>query len=161
MKFWVVGLVLPLLACNTSQVIQPLVTETSVPASPTVHLIEVTRVIMVEQTVIVTPTPAPLLAQKCFDMAVTQLDLSGCAAEERFLAQAELEDILSRIELPPEEKEELDQLQQEWEILVERNCMFYYDKWGSMRPMQQSMCIALRIKERTQELKLVYLTPDG
>ena len=161
MKYGVIVLILLLAACSTPPAQLPLMTETRIPASPTPLIVEVTRVIEVEQTVVVTPTPSLLLAQTCFDTALTQLDLSGCSAEERFLAQAELDDVISRLDLSAEERQTFDQLQKEWEDLVERNCYFYYDKWGSMRSMNQSMCIAMRIKERINELKLVYLTPDG
>ncbi len=106
-------------------------------------------------------TPEPLFAQHCFDNAMNQGDLNNCAIEERLASQAELENVISQIEFSPEEKQEFEKLQKEWDDVTEGNCMFYYDKWGSMRPMQQSMCIALRIKERIKELKLSYLTPDG
>lgn len=160
MKCWIVVLILSLVACNTPPTQLPLSTETPIP-SPTPQIIEVTRVIQVEQTVVVTPTPEPLLAQQCFNNAMTQYDLNNCAAEERFSAQAKLDYTISRIKLSAEEKQEFDKLQKEWENLIERNCIFYYDKWGSMRPMQQSMCITFRIKERIKELEVVYLTPDG
>jgi len=160
MKGWIIVLILSLVACSTPPIQLPISTETPI-SSPTPQIIEVTRVVQVEQTVVVTATPEPLLAQQCFNSAMTQSDLNNCAAEERFSAQAKLDDTISRIKLSAEEKQEFDKLQKEWENLIERNCDFYYDKWGSMRPMQQSMCIAFRIKERIKELEVVYLTPDG
>src|SRR5215216_3140554 len=153
MKYWVAVLVLLLVACNVSPTQLPLSTETQIPL-PTSQIIEVTRVVKIEQTVIVTVTSEPLLAQECFDNAVTQGDLNGCAAEERFSAQAQLQETISRIELSSEVKQEFDRLQKDWKDVIERNCMFYYDKWGSMRSMQQSMCIAQRIKERIKELEI-------
>ena len=161
MRNWGLIFIFLLAACSPAQTPLALVTETSVPDTPTPQIVEVTRVVIVKQTVVVTATPEPLLAQECFDNAATQLDLGGCAAEERFAAQANLEHIISQIQLDPEEKEKFDQFQTEWEALIEQNCIFYYDRWGSMRPMNQSMCIASRIKERIKELELVYLTPDG
>lgn len=161
MRNWGFIFIILLAACSSAQTSLSLATETSVPDTPTPQIVEVTRVVIVEQTVVVTDTPEPLLAQQCFDNAATQLDLSGCAAEERFAAQTKLEQIISQIQLDPEEKEKFDQFQMDWEALIEQNCMFYYDKWGSMRPMNQSMCIASRIKERIKELEIVYLTPDG
>lgn len=160
MKYWVVALVMLLVACRASPTQLPLSTETQI-LSPTPQIVQVTRLVKIEQTVVVTATPEPLLAQECFNSAVTQGDLNNCAAEERFSAQEQLENTISRIKLSSEEKQEFDKYQAEWADLIERNCMFYYDKWGSMRPMQQSMCIALRIKERIKELKGIYLTPDG
>ena len=113
----------------------------------------------------VTVTPVPLLAQKCFDKAITQFDLNGCAAEERFSAQEDLGTTILLIKekygFSLEDEQSFDNLQKEWEDLVERNCNYYYEKWGSMGPMQRSMCIAARIKERIRELEIVYLTPDG
>ena len=161
MKCWVAILFLSLVACGAPQTQLSLNTETPVPSTSTPQIIEVTHIVKVEQTVFVTVTPEPLLAQECFNTAMTQLDLNSCAAEERFSAQSKLEETISRIKLSPEEKQEFDKLQKEWEDLVERNCNFYYEEWGSMGPMQRSMCIALRIKERTKELEIVYLTPDG
>ena len=150
-----------LVACSTPQTQMPSNTETPIPPTSTARYIVITHVIKVEQTVVVTTTPEPLLAQECFNNAITQGDLNNCAAEERFSAQEKLENTISRIKFSLEAKKEFDKFQKEWEDLIERNCMFYYDKWGSMRPMQQSMCIALRIKERIKELEIVYLTPDG
>jgi multidrug efflux pump subunit AcrA (membrane-fusion protein) len=72
MKFWVVILVLFLTACGISQTQLPLATETTISVSPTPQIIEVTRVIKVEQTVVVTATPIPLLAQECLNNAMTQ-----------------------------------------------------------------------------------------
>jgi uncharacterized protein YecT (DUF1311 family) len=160
MKYGVVALVLLLVGCSASSTQLPLTRETPIPSS-TPQIIEVTRLVRIEQTVIVTATAEPLLAQECFNNAVTQNDLNNCAVEERFSAQEQLENTISRIKLPSIEKQEFDKYQTEWADLIERNCIFYYDKWGSMRPMQQSMCIALRIKERIKELKRIYLTPDG
>jgi len=160
MKYGVIFLILLLVACHALSTQLPLSTETPL-SSATPQIIEVTRAVKIEQTVVVTATPEPLLAQQCFNNAMTQYDLNNCAAEERFSAQAKLDDTISRIKLSTEEKQEFDKLQKEWGDLIERNCMFYYDKWGSMRPMQQSMCIAFRIKERIKELEVVYLTPDG
>lgn len=159
MKYWVVIVVLSLIACNAPQT--PLSTETPILLTSTPQIVEVTRIVKVEQTVVITATPGPLIAQECFNNAMTQYDLNNCAAEERWASQARLENIISQIKLSSDEKQEFDKLQKEWEDLTERNCMFYYDKWGSMRPMQQSMCIAIRIKERIRELEIVYLTPDG
>jgi len=160
-KYWFLIFVSFITACGISETQLPLATETPVPLTSTPQIIEVTRVVNVEQTVVVTATPELLLAQDCFNTAITQSDLNNCAAEERFSAQAKLENTISQIKLSPEEKQEFDRLQKEWEDLIVRNCNFYYDKWGSMRPMQQSMCIALRIKERIKELEIVYLTPNG
>src|SRR5512145_2114269 len=136
MKYWVVILIVLLVACSAPQTQLPINTKTPIPISPTPQTIEVTRVVKVEQTVVVTATLEPLFAQDCFDSAVTQYDLNNCAAEERFASQAELENIISQIKLSSEEKQQFDKLQKEWEDVAERNCMFYYDKWGSMRPMQ-------------------------
>jgi len=154
MKYWGLIFALLLAACNTSQPKMPLSTATPIPNTSMPPIIEVTRVIEIVQTVVVAATSEPLLAQECFDNAVTQGDLNGCAAEERFSAQAQLQETISRIELSSEVKQEFDRLQKDWKDVIERNCMFYYDKWGSMRSMQQSMCIAQRIKERIKELEI-------
>lgn len=168
MKYWVLVLTIMLAACSvlpTQEPVEPVATEAPIPATSTPQIIEVTRIVKVEQTVVVTATPKPLLAQGCFDRAVTQMDLNGCAAEERFLAQAELDAtvllIKTKSNFSLDDELVFENLQKEWLDIVERNCDFYYEKWGSMGPMQRSMCIASRIKERIEELKIVYLTPDG
>ena len=165
LKYLVFVFALCINACGTTQTQLPLVTETSIPLTSTAQIIEVTRVVEVEQTVVVTATFEPFLAQECFNNAMTQLELNGCAAEERFSAQEDLENTIllvkEKFNFSPEDEQAFDALQKEWEDLVERNCDFYYEKWGSMGPMQRSMCIALRIKERIKELEIVYLTPDG
>ncbi len=173
MKFWFVPLALSLTACGISQTQLPLATETTIPVSPTPRIVEVTRVVKVEQTVVVTATPTPLLAQECFDKAATQLDLNGCAALERDLADVELERIISQIKFSSEEKPTFNLLQEEWRKQIESDCEFFYGQiytdsngnyhyqWGSMAPLQQSMCTASRIKQRIKELTIVYLTPNG
>ena len=161
MRYWAALFILFLVSCSRTETQLPIATEPVVLVSSTPQIIQVTRIVPVEQTVVVTATPVPLLAQECFNQAITQSDLNNCAAEERFSAQAKLEDTISKIKLSPDEKKQFDKFQKEWEALIESNCTFYYDKWGSMRPMQQSMCIASRIKERINELKTVYLTPNG
>lgn len=165
MKYSVLVLTIILVACSVSPTQEPVITETPIPATSTPQIIEVTRIVKVEQTVVVTAIPKPLLAQGCFDRAVTQMDLNGCAAEERFLAQAEVDNTISLIKakfnFSLEDERVFDNLQEEWGDIVERNCNFYYEKWGSMGPMQRSICIASRIKDRIKELEIVYLTPDG
>ena len=161
MRYWGFIVAFLLASCAAQLTPLPLSTETPIPNTSTPQIIEVTRVIKIEQTIVVTVTPEPLLAQECFNNAVTQSDLNSCAAEERFTAQDQLDEIISRIRLSSEDKQEFDKLQKEWDNVIVQNCMFYYEKWRSMRPMQQSMCIAQRIKEHIQELEITYLTPDG
>jgi uncharacterized protein YecT (DUF1311 family) len=173
MKFWVVILVLSLTACGISQTQLPLATETTISVSPTPQIIEVTRVIKVEQTVVVTTTPIPLLAQECLNSAVTQLDLNGCAISERELAKTELEKTIAQIKFTSEEKRLFEQLQEKWQIQVEADCDFLYGqiltddkgnlryKGGSMAPMQRAFCEAGKYKQRIEDLKFAYLTPNG
>jgi uncharacterized protein YecT (DUF1311 family) len=165
MKYGVFVFALFMIACGVSQTKLPFVTETPILPTSTSLIVEVTRIVKVEQTVIVTATPLPLLSEECFKNAITQSDLNGCAAEERFLAQGDLENtillIKGKFNFSLDDEQAFDKLQKEWEDIVERNCNFYYEKWGSMGPMQRSMCVAARIKERITELEIVYLTPDG
>jgi uncharacterized protein YecT (DUF1311 family) len=156
LKYWGLIYLLLLVACGAMSTPTPVNTETPIPPTSTPKIVQVTQIVKVEQTVVVTVTAEPLLAQDCFNQAITQFDLNNCAAEERADAQAKLEETISKINLSPDEKKQFDKFQKEWESLIEQNCMFYYDKWGSMRPMQQSMCIASRIKDRIKELILVY-----
>jgi uncharacterized protein YecT (DUF1311 family) len=161
MKYLVVVIALLLIACGTTQAQLPLGTETPIPLTSTPQVIEVTRIVKVEQTVVVTAAPEPLLAQECFDKAITQSDLNNCAAQERFNAQTELENLISQIRFSSEEKLTFNNLQKEWLSQVESDCNFFYEQSGSMGPMQRSMCIASRIRQRIKELKIVYLPPDG
>ena len=86
LKYWISIFALFVTACGVTQTQLPVIrsiTVTSTPPTATPQIVEVTRIVKVEQTVVVTVTPVPLLAQKCFDKAITQFDLNGCAAEER------------------------------------------------------------------------------
>jgi len=170
MKRWIIVLILSLVACSTPPTQLPLSTETPIP-SPTPQIIEVTRVVKVEQTVVVTATPEPLLAQECVDTAHNQLELNSCAILEREFAKEELEKTISRIEFSQEDKQTFDKLQVEWQKQVEKECEFFYGqlyaddngnfyyKWGSMAPMQWAFCEAERYKQRIEELKFAYLSP--
>jgi uncharacterized protein YecT (DUF1311 family) len=126
MKYWVVVFVLFLAGCVGSQTPLSIATENIIPISPTQQIVEVTRIVKIEQTVVVTATPEPLLAQECFNTAVTQLELNGCAALERELAKEELDKTISQIKFSPEEKQLFDQLQEEWQKQVEKDCEFFY-----------------------------------
>jgi uncharacterized protein YecT (DUF1311 family) len=171
MKYLVGIFTLFLTACNWSQIQVATATETAIPISPTAQIIEVTRIVKVEQTVIVTETPEPLLAQECLNDAMTQLDLNGCAALERDLTKAELEKTIAKIKFTLEEKQEFDQLQEEWQKQIEADCKFFYGqiytdsngnlhyKGGSMAPMQIGFCQASMYKERIKYLRFAYLTP--
>jgi uncharacterized protein YecT (DUF1311 family) len=171
MKYWVLIFVLTLVACSPLKNQLPLSTATSIP--PTPQVIQVTHIVTIKQTVVVTVTPKPPLAQECLNKAVTQGDLNNCANLERELAKNELDKIISRIKFSPEEKEVFDQLQLEWEKQVEKDCGLFYGwlltdgngnlhyKWGSMAPMQRGFCEAERYKQRIKELEFAYLKPNG
>ena len=173
MKYWVVSLVLTLIACSVPPTPFPLSTEPPILSTSTPQNIEVTRIVKIKQTVVVTATPEPPLAQECLNKAWTQLDLNNCANLERELAKEELEKIISHIKFSPEEKQAFDQLQMDWEKQVEKDCEFFYGqiltdengnlryKWGSMAPMQRGFCEAERYKQRIEELKFAYLKPKG
>ena len=173
MKYLVGIFALFLTACVGSQIQLSTATSSIIPVSSTPRIIEVTHIVKVEQTVIVTATPIPLLAQECLNAAVTQLDLNGCAILERELAKAELEKIIAQIKFTPEEKLMFDQLQEKWQMQVEADCDFLYGqiltddngnlhyKGGSMAPMQRAFCEAGKYKERIEDLKLAFLTPNG
>ena len=130
MKYWVVFFTLLLTACGISQIQFSTATETAISASPTPQIIEVTRIIKIEQTAIVTATPIPLLAQDCINSAVSQLDLNGCAILERELAKTELEKTIAQIRFTPEEKSEFDELQERWRLQAEEDCDFFI--WSNL-----------------------------
>ena len=173
MKYLVGIFTLFLTACNWSQIRVVTATETAIPVSPKTQIIEVTRIVKVEQTVIVTVTPEPLLAQEqeCLNNAMSQRDLNGCAALERDLAKAELEKTIAQIKFTLEEKQEFDQLQEEWQKQIEADCKFLFGqiytdsngnlhyKGGSMAPMQIGFCEASMYKQRIENLKFAYITP--
>ena len=173
MKYLVGIFTLFLTACTGFQIQTPTLTKTVVVVSSTPQIVEVTRIIKVEETVIVTATPIPLLAQDCLNTAVTQLDLNGCAILERELAKSELEKTIAQIKITPEEKRVFDQLQEKWQTQVEEDCNLLYGqiltdengnlhyKWGSMAPMQIAFCEAGKYKQRIEDLKFAYLKPNG
>jgi len=169
MKYWIVVFALSLISCSVAQTQLSTSTETPIPSTSTPQVVEVTRVINVIRTVVVTTTPEPLLAHECFNTAQSQRDLNNCANLEAELAKTELESIISEIQFPPETKTAFDKLQVEWEELSIEECRFFYGQiiedddgsiryaGGSMSPMQIGFCIADKYKKRTQELKYAYL----
>ena len=173
MKYWVAIFVLLLASCSETPIQPPLATATVVLASPTPQIIQVTRIVTIEQTVVVTETPVPSPAQDCFNKAMTQHEINDCAGLELELADTELTRIISLIEFSPEDIKAFDELQETWRQQVEKDCEFFYGqlvddgnghfyyKGGSMSPMRISLCISSRIRQRIEELKLAYLTPDG
>lgn len=173
MKYWVAIFVLLLASCSEVPTQHAFATATVVLALPTPQIIQVTRIVMIEQTVVVTETPVPSLAQDCFNKAMTQHEINDCAGLELELANTELMRIISLIEFSPEDKETFNKLQDVWRQQVEADCEFFYGqlvndgdghlyyKGGSMAPMRISLCISSRIQQRIDELKLAYLTPDG
>ena len=167
-KYWVFICALLVASCATSQAQtqESLVTgtpilPTSIPPSPTPDYIIVMRV--------VTPTSIPALAQDCFDTALKQREIDDCAILERELAKAELEKIISKIKFTAEEKQEFDELQLEWDTLIQKDCEFLYGqivtdengnlfyKRGSMAPMLWALCVAEQYKRRIEDLKYAYL----
>jgi len=172
MKYWVAIFVLLLASCSETPTQPPLATATVVLVSPTPQIIQVTRIVTIEQTVVVTETPVPSPAQDCFNKAMTQLEINDCAGLELELADAELTRTISLIDFSPEDKKAFDKLQETWRQQVEAGCEFFYGqvvddgnghlyyKGGSMAPMRRTLCIASNIRQRIDELKLAYLTPD-
>ena len=173
MKYWVSIFILLLTSCSETPTQPPLATATVVLASPTPQIIQVTRIVTIEQTVVVTETPVSSPAQDCFNKAMTQHEINDCAGLELELTDTELTRIISLIEFSPEDKKAFDELQETWRQQVEKDCEFFYGqlvddgnghfyyKGGSMSPMRRSLCISSGIRQRIEELKLVYLTPDG
>ena len=122
---------------------------------------------------VVTETPVPSPFQDCFNKAMTQREINDCAGLELELADTELTRIISLIDFSLEDRESFDKLQETWMQQVEADCEFFYGqlvddgnghlyyKEGSMSPMRISLCISSRMRQRIEELKLAYLTPDG
>jgi uncharacterized protein YecT (DUF1311 family) len=145
----------------------PITTLTLTPTSPStptqtssliIRTVEITRVISVKQTVVVTATQTPYPAKDCFDKAMTQVEMNSCAALARELAETNLNEIVNKIELPVDEKIALEQMKSEWITQAERDCEFFYNR-GSMAPMSRNLCIASRIEQYVNELTFAYLTP--
>jgi uncharacterized protein YecT (DUF1311 family) len=169
MKYWSITFALLLVSCNVTQTQLPASTKTPIPSTSTPQIIEVTRVVNIVQTVVVTATTEPLLAQECFDVAMAQRGLNDCAALESELAKAELESIISQINFSPDEKSAFDKLQVEWEERIWEECKFFYGQLvddgnghfhyagGTMAPMRIGFCLADQYKNRTQNLKYAYL----
>jgi uncharacterized protein YecT (DUF1311 family) len=144
-------------------------TDTPLSNTSTLQIIEVTRIVRIEQTIVVTATRMPAFAQDCLNNAITQIELTSCAALEAQLAKAEMERIISQIKYSSEEeKQEFNQLQSEWELQIVKDCEFLFAqiitddkgnlfyKGGSMAPMQRNFCIAEQYKRRTEDLKFAY-----
>lgn len=168
LKYWVFVGTLFISACGTTQTQIPVVPSVTVSATETPILPTSTPDYIV---VIMTATPGPpkpFLAQECFTTAITQMDLNSCAVQEFELSKTELEKTVSEIKFSPEENQKFDQLQKEWQILIEKDCEFLYGqlytadngallyKRGSMAPMLRGLCLAERYKQRTEDLKFAY-----
>jgi len=171
MKYWIFIFALLIAACGTSQTQAPLATETPILFTTTPQIIEVTHRVVVIQTVVVTATPVPALAQDCLNIALTQSELTSCAGLEAGLARDEMEKMISQIKFSSEkEKNEFNKLQDEWEKQIKKDCEFLFAqiikdengnlfyKGGSMAPMQRNFCIAEQYKRRAEDLKFAYIT---
>ena len=100
---------------------------------------------------------------------MTQFEINGCANEEYSLAFEEMESIVSQIQLPAEELEQLKQIQTAWIKQAVFECDFFYGQLekgpegslyyrnGSMAPMRRGWCLAERVKFRIDEIKDAYL----
>ena len=169
MKYWVVILGLFLAACSAPPTPVPISTDTPIPPTSTARYVVIT--LLTKQTVVVTTTPAPLLAQECVNNAMTQMELTGCGALEWQIAEEKLNETIARIEFSPADKRNFDQLQAEWQKQVENDCEFFYGqlstdengnlyyKGGSMAPMQRNFCLAEQYKRRIEDLTIAYLNP--
>lgn len=121
----------------------------------------------------VTPTPEPMLAKDCFDSAMTQVELNGCANYEYQLALKELDKIIAQINIPEKDMQELERIQAIWQKQMEYECDFFTSRTitdengdlhyigGSMAPMNRGFCMANRTKERIKELQLYFLYSPG
>lgn len=133
--------------------------------------IEVTRNVEVTRSVPVIPAPAPLLAEKCHQTAMTTAEINACALLEYELSIAEMDKYVAQIKtkMTSEEQNLFNDLQEGWLAQMERDCEFFfgrigkmddgtlYYEWGSMAPMRVASCEAGRTKDRTLELRQVYL----
>ena len=130
---------------------------------------EVTREVRIDRTVEVTSTPEPLLAKDCFDSAMTQAAMNGCAGSEYQLALKDLDKIVAQIKISEKDLQELKQIQVIWQKQMEHECDFFTSRTitdengnlhylsGSMAPMNRGFCMANRTKERIRELQLYFL----
>jgi uncharacterized protein YecT (DUF1311 family) len=153
----------------TSEIVLTEVTRVVEVPSPA-ERVEVTREILVEKQVMVTSTPNPARADDCFQTAVTQFEMNGCAALEYDLVLAELETVFGQIGFDPETQSMLAQIQSEWQAQMERDCNFFYGRLiehadgsqsyenGSMAPGLVFMCKAEQTENRISLLRQVYLT---
>lgn len=136
--------------------------------------VDATRIVEITRSVLVTPTPSPLLAEDCHQKAMTTSEMNACALLEYELSLAEMDSIVSEIkgEMTPEEQILFDELQKGWLAQIERDCEFFfgqvekldngmlYYKWGSMAPGRVASCEAGKAKDRTLELRQIYLCSD-
>lgn len=126
----------------------------------------ITSIDAVEAEIAITPTPTRYMP--CYQAAKTQFDLNECAMEEKDAAMGELERLLATLQLPPSDKQTLQQFQIDWNAYTERECRFFYGKVitsttgtlsyerGSWAPMLFNDCIASRTWQRIQEIESAY-----
>jgi len=138
--------------------------------TPIVQFIEVTRVIASVPVEMQPVATVPAAVQECFNQAMRQGEINGCAALMRQLAEDELYATFRRISLPEDELAMLEQILVNWQNLARQDCEFLYGKFltdshgnqyyarGSSAPMHISICIAERIRHHIQELKYAYLS---
>lgn len=133
--------------------------------------VESTRIVEVTRSALVTPTYAPLLAEACYQKAMTTAEMNACFLLEYDLSLTGMNKIVSEIksEMTPAEQVLFDDLQKGWLAQMERDCEFFfsqneqldygvlYYEWGSMAPGRVASCKAGKAKDRTLELRQVYL----
>jgi uncharacterized protein YecT (DUF1311 family) len=144
-------------------------TATTTP-TPIIQYIEVTRVVASVPVEMQPVATVPAAVQECFNQAMSQVEINGCAAFMRQLAEDELYATFRRISLPEEEQAMLEQILVNWQNLAWQDCEFLYGQFltdsngheyyarGSSAPMHMSICIEERTRHHIQELKYAYLS---
>jgi uncharacterized protein YecT (DUF1311 family) len=181
---WLFVLVLGLTSCMSN-------TQTATPNTPVLVTVEVTQIVQITATPvpekISTPTPTlrpidasstqtseligtPIVANiECYLTAITQSDLSSCAASRRDEMEKQMAVLINAIKegsYPYDSEKKLQmflQFQSEWEGFIQRECAFRSGHTltgdsgtldgGSMAPMNNNECLAKKYQDRLRELQ--------
>jgi apolipoprotein N-acyltransferase len=138
-------------------------------SSPQIITEEVTRIRIITSI----QTNIPTATKTCYDEANTQYELNHCsgllAEESRKEMYILVELVISKFSMNLEKAQEFINLQEEWELLAEKECELWYGRIikdsktgtnyyenGSMAPMLEGKCLQNKYEDRAKELKWLF-----
>ncbi len=103
--------------------------------------------------------PTPFISINCMKQIYTQFEMNQCAIDKAGDSQRKLDQLLQELQLKYQGKDQgpvLIQIQQDWEILKEKDCLWQksFSGNGSIAPTLFYLCLFRHNSERIDELKI-------